>query len=373
MRRLKRCVLPITMVQHLGKATSTSQPTNRSESRAHYKLWFADDAIHCSHFSILSLCVSVFSMHSKMCEWVTGNITLSLTSLAASSVCLYQFRPVSHHYWIGNVIAFFAASASVCVSRQSSSIYSWLALCPYKYACECDCIHFSLSLFRCVLVFLYGRMQFFLTLLRLLPNAFFWSFILLGIVQMNSFAIFRFLCCSNCLVFFFLPSLHAAQNFNCFSFSFICSAAANWSNKNRFEERRDQKVPQTSCNEEFAFKNPILFVIQLKQPFSAVFVGLFILSCQFFFLSTPVLNWALRRCYCGRCLLLEIEHLHSDEREKRFTAVYSHTSSTVHVLIVYYFAFQMESISRKFVKMWCGKLIMMMAAANSTHSSSIEA
>lgn len=172
---------------------------------------------------------------------------------------------------------------------------------------------------------------------------------------------------------FFLPSLHAAQNFNCFSFSFICSAAANWSNKNRFEERRDQKVPQTSCNEEFAFKNPILFVIQLKQPFSAVFVGLFILSCQFFFLSTPVLNWALRRCYCCRYLLLEIEHLHSDEREKRFTAVYSHTSSTVHVLIVYYFAFQMESISRKFVKMWCGKLIMMMAAANSTHSSSIEA
>lgn len=190
---------------------------------------------------------------------------------------------------------------------------------------------------------------------------------------MNSFAIFRFLCCPNCLVFFFFLRFMRPKTLIVFHFLLFAARQRIEATKNRFEERRDQKVPQTSCNEEFAFKNPILFVIQLKQPFSAVFVGLFILSCQFFFLSTPVLNWALRRCYCYRCLLLEIEHLHSDEREKRFTAVYSHTSSTVHVLIVYYFAFQMESISRKFVKMWCGKLIMMMAAANSTHSSSIEA
>lgn len=47
--------------------------------------------------------------------------------------------------------------AWVCVSRQSSSIYSWLALCPYKYACMR--MWMWLQWLLCAIFFPYGRMQ----------------------------------------------------------------------------------------------------------------------------------------------------------------------------------------------------------------------
>lgn len=141
---------------------------------------------------------------------------------------------------IENVIAFFVELAStspllcvyVCVSRQSSSIYSWLALCPYKYACAHVNAIALASVYAVYMRFFYRRMQLFLLFCcrRFYSDCHcssFFQFILLGIVQMKFFFCTSFVGCCECIWCCYFYLFHFIWAKTLIGFQFLLFAAPN--------------------------------------------------------------------------------------------------------------------------------------------------
>lgn len=210
-----------------------------------------------------------------------------------------------------------SSPVSVCVSRQSSSIYSWLALCPYKYACECErnCIGVFVCDVRRHAISAIFAIPFFLAWLR-------WT-------SLPSFVFF----CSNhffCLRRVFSPL--RPKTLIVFHF-LLFAATASCSNKKQLKTKKSRSLSR--------------ICFRTRSPFCYYYAAQ---ATVFLQTSPTVSSYPIR--FFPFFVILQSENLHSATKKADREASYSCSQwqYQLHVLIVYYFAFQIESISRKFVK-----------------------